>query len=136
MNTDPQSTSENPTVEVVPDTSALTTTDPTPSVSDPITAEMQALLNAIQTKAIEEAQKAGEFARENYLYAIRNARQQVENLNLVDPNRIESAIKQLQNDAEKDWEGVITQVNDFGDRLNEAAKAAWEILTQQDNSKF
>lgn len=119
---------EHPSVEVISDNPSLV---PAPNAeSESLKAETKALLEAIQTKAFNEAQKAGEFAKKNYLEAVSNAREQVENLNLFDPERIESAIQQLQADVEKDWDNVVKQANDFGDRLSEAAKTAWEILTQ------
>lgn len=135
---------DNSAVEVVAENSALVSSDSRsgqelqtegaivlPTIeTESLKAETKALLEAIQTKAFSEAQKAGEFARENYLESVRKAREQVENLNLFDPDRIESAIQQLQSDVEKDWENVVKQANDFGDRLGEAAKTAWEILTQ------
>lgn len=131
MNHDPQVTPETPTVEVISDNPSLATQSAAGTKTpDEVAQETQALLEAIRTKAIEEANKAGAFARESYLDAMRNARQQVETLNLFDPERIEVAIKQLQNDMEKDWEGLVAQVNQFGDRLSESAKAAWEVLTQ------
>ncbi|BFM39343.1 hypothetical protein [Synechocystis sp. LKSZ1] len=131
MNNDPQGTPETPMVEVISDNPSLVTQSaPETKTPDEVAQETQALLEAIRTKAIDEANKAGTFARDSYLEAMRNARQQVETLNLFDPERIEAAIKQLQSDVEKDWEGLVTQVNDFGDRLSESAKAAWEALTQ------
>jgi hypothetical protein len=136
MNHDPQGTPETPAVEVISDNPSLATQSaPGTKTPDEVALETQALLEAIRTKAIEEANKAGAFARDSYLEAMRNARQQVETLNLFDPERIEAAIKQLQNDVEKDWEGLVEQVNQFGDRLSESAKAAWEILTQDKTQK-
>ena len=127
---------ENTPVEVMTDNPALAKTD-TPLEKDSVTDETQALIQAIQTKAFSEAQKAGDFARESYLEFIRGAREQVESLKVFDPDNIESAMKQLQGEVEKDWTNVTRQCNDFGsqfsdfgDRLSAAAKAAWEVLTK------
>ena len=127
---------ENTPVEVMTDNPALAKTD-TPLEKDSVTDETQALIQAIQTKAFSEAQKAGDFASESYLEFIRGAREQVESLKVFDPDNIESAMKQLQGDVEKDWTNVTRQFNDFGsqfsdfgDRLSAAAKAAWEVLTK------
>lgn len=127
---------ENTPVEVMTDNPALAKTD-TPLEKDSVTDETQALIQAIQTKAFSEAQKAGDFARGSYLEFIRGAREQVESLKVFDPDNIESAMKQLQGDVEKDWTNVTrqfndfgSQFNDFGDRLSSAAKAAWEVLTR------
>jgi len=127
---------ENTPVEVMTDNPALAKTD-TPLEKDSVTDETQALIQAIQTKAFSEAQKAGDFARGSYLEFIRGAREQVESLKVFDPDNIESAMKQLQEEVEKDWTNVTRQFNDFGsqfsdfgDRLSAAAKAAWEVLTK------
>jgi hypothetical protein len=133
----------------VPKESAITTTEteekaiPTEVVSDEpsktpseIQKETTALIEAIRSKALSEAKEAGELARENYLETVRRIREDIENRKLFDPQRIDEAIKQVQKEVEKDWDGivkewntVIKEVTSFGDRLNEAAKTAWEILT-------
>jgi len=101
----------------------------TPLLDDQLKQETQDLIKAIQTKAFSEAQKAGEFARDNYLEAVRKAREEVENLNLFEPDRIDEAIKGIQSEVEKDWGAIAKEVTTLGDRLNEAAKAAWDVLT-------
>ena len=120
---------ENTPVEVMTDNPALAKTE-TPLEKNSVIDENQALIEAIQTKAFSEAQKADDFARDTYLEFIRNAREQVESLNLFDPDKIDAAMKQLKEDVEKDWTNVTRQFNDFGDRLSAAAKAAWEVLTK------
>ena len=120
---------ENTPVEVMTDNHALTKTDK-PLDKDSVIDENQALIEAIQTKAFSEAQKADDFARDTYLEFIRNAREQVESLNLFDPDKIDAAMKQLKEDVEKDWTNVTRQFNDFGDRLSAAAEAAWQVLTK------
>jgi hypothetical protein len=120
---------ENTPVEVMTDNPALTKTDK-PLDKDSVIDENQALIEAIQTKAFSEAQKADDFARDTYLEFIRNAREQVESLNLFDPDKIDAAMKQLKEDVEKDWTNVTRQFNDFGDRLSAAAEAAWQVLTK------
>ena len=128
MNNETHSHSENPVVEVMPDNSTLTS--PTEkTTTDPVRDETIDLFNAIRSKAQWEAQKAGEFARDVYLDAVRRAKTEVENLELFDPKPIENAFEQVQDEVEKDWDEMVKQVAEVGDRLNEAAKAAWEKLT-------
>ncbi|XHU96074.1 MAG: hypothetical protein JJP05_00930 [cyanobacterium endosymbiont of Rhopalodia gibba] len=95
----------------------------------PIQDETEALIKAIKTKAFSEVKKAGEFAIDNYLEAVRKARQDIERRQLFEPEQIEDAIRQIQKEIEKDWDSIVREVTSFGDRLNEAAKAAWDILT-------
>ncbi|MBD0361508.1 MAG: hypothetical protein ICV55_01765, partial [Coleofasciculus sp. C3-bin4] len=54
-----------------------------------------------------------------------------------DKERIEYSFKLLQMDAEKNWESILKEVSSFGDRLADAAKAAWDALTApRPNSKL
>jgi len=103
-----------------------------PEASDQVRQETKQLIEAITRKAQSETQKAGEFAQENYLEAVRNIRTEIEKLNL-DPERVEESIKLVQMDAEKNWESLVKEFEDFGNRLNEAAQAAWSILTASDD---
>ncbi|MFW6358216.1 MAG: hypothetical protein ACOC0N_03235 [Chroococcales cyanobacterium] len=99
--------------------------------------ETMALFEAIQRKAqVEmhkmqtEAERASTTARDQYLEAVRNARSEVEKLNVFDTDRIEYTIKLMQMDAEKNWENLVKDFNEFGDRLQDAASAAWTALTE------
>jgi predicted DNA-binding protein (UPF0251 family) len=80
-------------------------------------------------KAQQEAERASELTREAYLDAVRNVRTEVENMNVFDPDRIEYTIKLMQMDAENNWENMVKQFNEMGERLNDAAQAAWAALT-------
>ncbi|WP_107668658.1 hypothetical protein [Cyanothece sp. BG0011] len=139
----------------VPKESAITTTDTEDTAITPevvsedssktpseIQQETTALIEAIRSKALTEAKEAGELARENYLDTVRRIRQDIEERKLFDPHRIDEAVKYIQTEVEKDWESVVKEwnsvvkeVSSFGDRLNEAAKAAWEILTAPSKDK-
>ena len=129
MTTEPNNNLENTPVEVISNDPTLVQQETKEPPSE-IKQETLALIEAIRTKAQSEAQKAGDFARESYLDAIRKAKEEVDNLNLFDPKRIDDALKQVQGEVEKDWDNLAKQVTTLGDRLNEAAKAAWEKLTK------
>lgn len=121
MNTEPLKPEEDgQIVEVESQSEEITTNE--------LRQETIALIEAIRTKAQSETHKLGEFTRQNYLDAVRKTRAEVEKLNL-EPAEIESAFKQIQTEVEKNWEGLVKQVHSVGDRLQEAAKAAWETLT-------
>lgn len=119
--------SENRSIEISERTNSLVEQN-LPNESNVVRQETKELIEAITRKAQSETQKAGEFAQENYLEAVRNLRSEVEKLNF-DPERIEESIKLIQMDAEKNWEAVAQEFESFGNRLNEAAQAAWSILT-------
>lgn len=112
-------------VEIIKPAQATPTNNPGRSIQD----ETEALIKAIRTRALSEMQKAGEFARDNYLEAVRKARQDIEHRQLFELEQIEDAIKQIQKEVEKDWDSIVGEVTNLSDRLNEAAKAAWAILT-------
>ncbi|MDJ0511779.1 MAG: hypothetical protein QNJ64_21420 [Crocosphaera sp.] len=131
----------------VPDKTAIVSQDSeetaiTPEVvsDNEIQQQTTALIEAIGSKAFSEAKEAGELARENYLETVRRIREDIENRKLFDPQRIEEAMQQVQKEVEKDWDGIVKEWNNvvkeatsFGDRLNEASKAAWEILTEKNS---
>jgi hypothetical protein len=129
MATDPNVPQEGAIVKVSPEIETLVT-QAMPDATNEVKQETMQLIEAIKTKAQSEAQKAGDLTRETYLEAVRNAREQVESLNLFDRDRIEESIKLVQQEVEKDWDALAKQVTSLGDRLNEAAKAAWEVLTK------
>jgi hypothetical protein len=97
--------------------------------SDALKSETKALIDAIKKRAQSEAQTAGDLTRDAYLNAVRQARENIEQNKLVDPERIAYSIKLIQYEAEKNWESVLKEVATLGDRLADAAKAAWDAFT-------
>lgn len=127
MTTDP-TPKERALVEYSEETNALVETEMA-GESDEIKNETKALIEAIKRRAQSEAQGAGDLTRDTYLTAVRQARETIEQNKLFDPERIEYSIKLLQMDAEKNWESTLKEVSTLGDRLADAAKAAWDALT-------
>ncbi len=128
MTTEPTVPKESALVEVSEDTKALVDTN-MPNESDEVKNETMALIEAIKRRAQSEAKGAGDLTRDTYLTAVRQAREAIEQNKLFDPDRIEDSFKLLQMDAEKNWEAIVKEVASFGDRLADAAKAAWDTLT-------
>jgi len=125
---DPQVPRERAIVEASDRARALVDRE-MPNAPEEVRHETTQLVETVIRKAQAEAEKAGEFARENYLAAVRNAREEIESRQLFDPERIEESFNLLAADAEKNWESLVREVETFGDRLQEAAQAAWEALT-------
>jgi hypothetical protein len=96
--------------------------------------ETKALIEAIKKRAQSEIQTAQDLTRESYLNAVRQAREAIEQTQLIDPDRIEQSVQLIQQEAQKNWQSVIDEIHALGDRLSEAAKAAWNILTQPKSS--
>ncbi|MGF1482372.1 MAG: hypothetical protein ACFB4I_23335 [Cyanophyceae cyanobacterium] len=128
MTDQPKVPKERAIVEVSDETKTLVENE-MPDETEQVKNETMALVEAIRREAQSEAQKAGEFTREKYLEAVRTARTELEQMNLFDPERIEQSIKMMQGEAERDWDALLTEVASLGDRLSDAAKAAWEALT-------
>lgn len=100
-----------------------------PDATEDVQNETIALIEAIKRRAQSEAQGAGDLTRDTYLTAVRQIRETIEQDKLFDKDRIEYSFKLLQMDAEKNWESIFKEVSSFGDRLADAAKAAWDALT-------
>ncbi|MEB3213432.1 MAG: hypothetical protein VKL39_18940 [Leptolyngbyaceae bacterium] len=103
---------------------------------DELTEETRALVNAVRTRAQVDAQSAGDFTRETYLNAVRQLREAVEENKLFDPEQVEKSFSIVQQEAERNWNAIVKEVTDFGDRLSQASKAAWDIMTQQKDNEI
>lgn len=121
-----------------PETSALVEISPATSdlverelsdETDEVKSETKALIEALKRRAQVEAQSAGTLTREAYLNAVRRARATLEHNQLIERTRIDNSIDLLHREAEKNWESLTKEIADMGDRVSEAAKAAWDVLT-------
>lgn len=119
---------ETSVIVVSPDQHALVETT-APSQDDVIKQETEALIEAIKKRAQAEMQAAGDLTRETYLNAVRQARETIEQTKLIEPDRIEQSVQHIQQEAEKNWNVVLHEMESLGTRLADAAKAAWETLT-------
>ena len=128
MTTEPTVPEERALVEYDPEMRTLVRQE-MPNASEQVQNETMALIEAIKKRAQSEAQGAGEVTRDAYLTAVRQIREVIEQDKLFDKEQIEYSLKLLQMDAEKNWESIIKEVASFGDRLADAAKAAWDALT-------
>jgi hypothetical protein len=134
MTTESNVPKERALMEVSEETKALVEQE-MPEETNAIKRETMELIETIKRKAQAEAQKAGEFTRDSYLEAVRKVRQDVEGTNLFDPDRIAESIRLMQGDVEKNWESLVKEVTSLGDRLAEAAQAAWDKLTTPRHDK-
>lgn len=123
--TEPNVPKESSIVEVDQKSSQITPT------SERIDAkqETQELIEAIKRLAQSEMEAAGEFTRDSYIQAVKQARETIERIRLIDPQKIEEAGKKVEKDIETNWETMVKEIQDFGDRLVKAGQAAWDVLT-------
>ncbi|MDJ0649359.1 MAG: hypothetical protein QNJ60_11695 [Xenococcaceae cyanobacterium MO_188.B19] len=124
---------ETTIVTVSPETNALVEKEMA-GESDELKAETKALVEAIRKRAQSEIENAQTLTREAYLNAVRSAREAVEKNQLLDPKRIEHSVEMIQKDAQENWQKTVDEIKTLGDRLQEAAHVAWDILMGKDNS--
>ncbi|MGB3510994.1 MAG: hypothetical protein WBA93_17525 [Microcoleaceae cyanobacterium] len=123
--TEPNIPKERAIVEVETDSNQITSTS---GSTDP-KQETQELMEAIKRLAQSEMEAAGEFTRDSYIQAVKQARETIERIRLIDPQEIEEAGKKVEKDIENNWETMVKEIQDFGDRLVTAGKVAWDVLT-------
>ncbi|MBE9177432.1 hypothetical protein IQ268_02435 [Oculatella sp. LEGE 06141] len=134
MSSEPNTPETTAIVEVSSQTDALVETEMA-NESDEVRRETKALIEAIRKRAQVEVQTAGDYTRDAYLNAVRHARESIEHNQLFEPERIDRSVQLLQQEAEKNWHYVLSEIESLGTRLAEAAKAAWDTLMNSPNSK-
>ena len=116
------------TVEISPQTTEMVESQMAGESQD-VKDETAALIEALKRRAQVEAQSAGTLTRETYLSAVRQARETIEQNQLIERAQIENAFEMVQNEATKNFESIVAEVQELGDRLQAAAQAAWDVLT-------
>lgn len=99
-----------------------------------IKAETKALVEAIKRRSQSEIDNAQTITKDAYLNAVRNAREALEQNQLLDPKRIEHSATMIQRDVESNWQKTVDEITSLGDRLQEAAQAAWDVLMGDNSS--
>ncbi|MEM7592259.1 MAG: hypothetical protein AAF383_12190 [Cyanobacteria bacterium P01_A01_bin.83] len=99
-----------------------------------IKAETKALVEAIKRRSQSEIDNAQTITKDAYLNAVRNAREALEQNQLLDPKRIEHSVTMIQRDVESNWQKTVDEITSLGDRLQEAAQAAWDVLMGDNSS--
>lgn len=131
-NHNPQ-TQETDLVHISPETDALVEQEMA-GESDQLKEETKALVEAIRKRAQSEIENAQTITQDAYLNAVRSAREAIEQNNLLEPKRIEHSVAMIQRDAQENWQKTVDEIAALGDRLQEAAQVAWDILMGKDNS--
>ncbi|BAZ84356.1 hypothetical protein [Dolichospermum compactum] len=101
--------------------------------TDEVKQETTALLEAIKKRAQAEAESAGTITRETYLNAVRQVREAIERDKLIERDRLEYSWARIQEELENNWYLLSKDVIDFGERFQNAAKAAWEAFNAPRN---
>ncbi|MDY7022596.1 MAG: hypothetical protein SWJ54_14775 [Cyanobacteriota bacterium] len=107
---------------------------PTPGETKP-QQETEALFDAIQNLVKAELQAAAEINRDAYTEAVKSVRERIEQIRLIDKEEIESSFKQFETNAESNFQGIVKDLSNLGERLTKATQAFWDVLTASDESK-
>lgn len=83
---------------------------------------------ALRTKAMEMTKEWGELSREKYLEAVRKTRESVEQNKLIEKERVEQTVQDLQQQTDKNWQGFVQEIESLGIQLTDAANKAWHDL--------
>lgn len=102
--------------------------------NEQLKAETKALVEAIRKRAQSEIENAQTITQDAYLNAVRSAREALEQNQLLDPKRIEHSVTMIQRDVEENWQKTADEITALGERLTEAAQAAWDILMGDNSS--
>lgn len=97
--------------------------------------ETQELMDAIRQLAVSEMQAAGDFSRDAYIRSVRNARDTIERFQGMTKEQMETSVQNIESEAEKNWKGVVEEMNEWSNRIWKAGQAAWEVLTAPRDSE-
>ncbi|WP_071518368.1 hypothetical protein [Geitlerinema sp. PCC 9228] len=106
-----------------------------PNENDEVKAKMEELVDAMRKRAQSEIQNAGEQGYEAYMNAVRRAREELNQIGTFaneQRHSVEEAVSMLEDEAKQNWDSILKEMEEFGDRLSKAAEAAWNILTKKD----
>ena len=59
------------------------------------------------------------------VYVAHPLKRAIEKKQLLDPKRIEHSVEIIQKDARENWQKIVEEISDLGNRLQEAAQTAW-----------
>ncbi len=114
-------------IQITPSTNEMVDTEMV-GETDELKQETKALIEAMKRRAQAEAESAGSLTRETYLNAVRKARETIEGERLIEREKIESSLNEIQQEAEKNWHLLMKQFTEVGLRFQDAAKAAWDAF--------
>ncbi|WP_414563957.1 MULTISPECIES: hypothetical protein [unclassified Anabaena] len=118
---------ESTVIEISPQTNEMVEVEMV-GETDELKRETKALIEALKRRAQSEAESAGTLTRETYLNAVRQAREAIEREKLIERDRLENTWTTMQEETEKNWHLLVKEITDFSDRIQDAAKAAWEAF--------
>ncbi len=99
--------------------------------------ETKQLVQALKSRAQREVQGAQQVTLDVYLGAVRKAKESLKGNQTFDPDKIERSMGLIQADAQKNMASVLEEIKEIGDklgdRITDAAKAAWDTFKHSDD---
>lgn len=123
-------TQETDIVAVSPETNALVEKEMA-GQDESIKEATKALVEAIKKRAQSEIKNAQTITRDAYLNAVGHAREAIEENQLIERERVEHSVKLIQKEAQENWHKIAQEITDLGQRLQEAAQVAWDVLMKK-----
>ncbi|MEM8640775.1 MAG: hypothetical protein AAGG51_18440 [Cyanobacteria bacterium P01_G01_bin.54] len=131
---DPQP-QETAASDVSPDTKAIVD-EKLPQESDEVKELVTALIEAIKKRTQTQLETAGDVTRDVYVSTLRQAQETLKKTGLVlddQWNSIESSVSGVEDIASKNWDVMLKDFKKWGDRVDRAFNAAWQILTEDND---
>lgn len=130
-------TATNTTVDISPRTDAMVEQSMA-NESASVKQETKQLVEALKSRAQREVQGAQQVTLDTYLGAVRKAKETLQGSQTFDPDKIERSMGLIQADAQKNMASVMEELKEMGDRLGDritdAAQAAWDTFKHDDKS--
>ena len=104
-----------------------------PEQSDEIKQKMGELVELIKKQAESELEVAESMTRETYVNAISNAKntlKKTETFFAEQEQTLQQKIKELNSQADREWESFVSEVKNMGNRIDNAINVAWKALTE------
>ncbi len=105
-----------------------------PEQPDEIKQKMGELVELIKKQAESELEAAEATTREAYINAIANAKttlKQTETFFAEQEQTLQQKIQELNSQADREWESLVADVKNMGNRIDNAINAAWKALTEE-----
>ncbi|MGC9524628.1 MAG: hypothetical protein ACP5D7_03725 [Limnospira sp.] len=119
---------QNQETSLVPQEPATSSDEKSPKFED-IQKETQELMDAIRRLALSEMEAAGEFSQEAYIRSVRNARDTIERFQGVTREQMEKSVQTIESQAEKNWSGVLEEIQEWSHRIVKATQAFFDVLS-------
>lgn len=102
--------------------------------SDEIKQKAGELVDLIKKRAESELSAADQITRETYHQAISQAKatlNQTETFFQEQGNALDQSLKELNDDASRQWDTFVAELKGMGDRFDKAVNSAWAALIKE-----